>query len=223
MNSTMDCITLEHGGSPSHSVIWLHGLGADGSDFVPVVPDLGLPAGVGVRFLFPNAPEMPVTCNGGYTMPAWYDILSLSPNARRIDEAGLLQSRDRVSALIAQEIALGIPAARIFLAGFSQGGAVAYMTALSYPQRLGGLIALSTYVPSTDLLDACISEANRTLPVFAAHGEYDDVVSPGLGKQARDFLLARGYGVDWRTYPIAHSVCLEEIQAIGCWLGERMS
>lgn len=223
MTSPLETLEVVHGTAPSYAVIWLHGLGADGSDFVPVVPELGLNSQPGVRFVFPNAPEIPVTCNGGYVMPAWYDILSLSSSARRIDEAGLSRSRDAVRHLIARENARGIPSEHIFIAGFSQGGAVAYTTALSHPEPLGGVIALSTYIPSTDLLASELSVANRTIPVFAGHGCEDDVVSPALGMQARDFLRSQGYAVNWQEYPMPHSVCLEEVQAIGRWLRERLA
>lgn len=222
LSANLQAIELTHGGPVAYSVIWLHGLGADGSDFVPVVPELGLADAPGVRFIFPHAPEIPVTCNGGYVMPAWYDIISLAPETRKIDAAGLSRSRDAIRQLIAQENQRGIPASRIFLAGFSQGGAVAYSTALTHPEALAGVIALSTYIPSTDLLQPELNQANRQIPVFAAHGSQDDVVSPILGKQARDFLLAEGYAVGWQEYPMPHTVCLEEIEAIGAWLAERL-
>ena len=214
---------IVHGDQPSYAVIWLHGLGADGSDFVPVVPELGLAEAPGVRFIFPNAPEMAVTCNGGYVMPAWYDIISLEPTSRRIDEAGIVQSRAAIRHLIERENQRGIPCQRIFLAGFSQGGAVAYTTALTHPEPLAGLIALSTYLPTVDLVEREASEANRRIPVFGGHGSADDVVSPELGRRARDFLLKRGYAVDWHEYPMPHSVCIEEIGAIGQWLRERLA
>lgn len=214
---------IEHGSKPQYAVIWLHGLGADGSDFVPVVPELGLAETPGVRFVFPNAPAIPVTCNGGYVMPAWYDIISLEPNSRRIDEAGIVHSRAAIRGLIARENERGIPSERIFLAGFSQGGAVAYTTALTHPEPLAGLIALSTYLPTVELVEREATEANRAIPVFAGHGTEDDVVSPQLGKMARDFLLQRGYGVAWHEYPMPHSVCIEEIEAIGDWLRERLA
>lgn len=224
MQDCLPAIEIEHGSvPPSFSVIWLHGLGADGSDFVPVVPELGLSEGVGVRFIFPHAPEIPVTCNGGWVMPAWYDILSLSPNERRIDEAGLLASREALRCLIARENTRGIPCSRIFVAGFSQGGAVAYLGALTHPQALAGVIALSTYIPSASLLMSEAAPANRQIPVFAAHGSDDDVVAPILGKQARDLLLGEGYAVDWHEYPMPHSVCIEEIADIGRWLQARLA
>jgi len=222
MQEDLPAIEISHGGLPRYAVIWLHGLGADGSDFVPVVPALGLPEIPGVRFIFPHAPAMPVTCNSGWVMPAWYDILSLSPGERRIDESGLLRSCDAVRRLIEREGKRGIPAQRIFLAGFSQGGAVAYTTALTHPEALGGVIALSTYLPAPGLIENASTEANRQIPVFAAHGDFDDVVAPTLGQQARDFLLAAGYEVIWQTYPMAHEVCVKEITAIGDWLARRM-
>ena len=223
MEPLLDCIELVHGDDPQYAVIWLHGLGADGSDFVPVVPELGLAASPGVRFIFPNAPEMPVTCNGGYVMPAWYDIISLEPHSRRIDEAGIVQSRDAIRRLIERENARGIPCERIFLAGFSQGGAVAYTTALTHPEALAGVIALSTYLPVEELVEREATPANRALPVFAAHGSIDDVVSPALGRRARDFVAARGNAVVWQEYPMPHSVCLEEVEDIGAWLRERLA
>lgn len=219
----LDAIEIELGKNPQYAVIWLHGLGADGSDFVPIVPELGLAATPGIRFVFPHAPAIPVTCNGGYVMPAWYDIISLDSTRREIDEAGIVHSRTAIRALIARENERGIPCARIFLAGFSQGGAIAYTTALTHPEALAGLIALSTYLPSATLIEREASPANQAIPVFAGHGSFDDVVSPQLGRQARDFLTGRGYAVDWQEYPMPHSVCPEEIEAIGDWLRERLA
>jgi phospholipase/carboxylesterase len=223
MENLLPAIEVASAENPQYSVIWLHGLGADGSDFVPVVPELGLDETPGVRFIFPHAPAIPVTCNGGYVMPAWYDIISLEPTSRRIDEAGIVHSRTAIRQLIARENQHGIPCERIFLAGFSQGGAVAYTTALTHPEPLAGLIALSTYLPSTELVDREATEANRAIPVFAAHGTQDDVVSPQLGRAARDFLIQRAYAVDWHDYPMPHSVCIEEIEAIGQWLKGRLA
>jgi len=219
----LPAIELEHGANPQYAVIWLHGLGADGSDFVPVVPELGLAGAPGIRFIFPHAPAIPVTCNGGYVMPAWYDIISLEPTSRRIDEAGIVQSRTAIRRLIAREIRRGMPCERIFLAGFSQGGAVAYTTALTHPEPLAGLIALSTYLPSAELVEREATDANRAIPIFAAHGSHDDVVSPELGRRARDFLRQAGHAVAWQEYPMPHTVCLEEIEAIGAWLRERLA
>lgn len=222
MEPLLDAIEIVHGENPSYAVIWMHGLGADGSDFVPVVPELDLEATPGIRFIFPHAPEIPVTCNGGYVMPAWYDIISLEKTSRRIDEAGIIHSRAAIRRLIERENARGIPSDRIFLAGFSQGGAVAYSTALTHPESLAGIIALSTYLPSVELVTREMSPSNRNIPVFAAHGSHDDVVAAELGLMARDFLIAHGYRVDWHTYPMPHSVCLEEVEAIGDWLKGRL-
>ena len=221
LRSQLPAIEIETKEHPAWSVIWMHGLGADGSDFVPVVPELGLSSEPGIRFVFPHAPEIPVSCNGGYVMRAWYDIVSLDVVSRQVDQHGLLQSRAAIRQLIARENSRGIASERIFLAGFSQGGAVAYLTALTHAERLAGLIALSTYIPSPELLRKEATEENRQIPIFAAHGLEDDVVSPRLGTAARDLLLGDGYAVDWHEYPMPHSVCLEEIKAIGAWLESR--
>jgi phospholipase/carboxylesterase len=223
MNEILPAIEVETAPKPRFAVIWMHGLGADGSDFEPVVPELGLDECPGVRFIFPHAPEMPVTCNGGYVMRAWYDIVSLDSTSRSVDEAGILQSRQAIRRLIARETQRGVPCSRIVLAGFSQGGAVAYTTALTHPEALAGVIALSTYIPTPKLLEAEATDANKALPIFAAHGTEDDVVSPELGIRARDFLTGHGYRVAWHEYPIPHSVCPEEIEEIGRWLKERIS
>lgn len=223
MAEILDSIVIDTAADPAWAVIWLHGLGADGSDFPPVVPELGLPAGVGVRFVFPHAPYRAVTCNGGYEMRAWYDIISLEPHSRRIDAAGLRESCAAVRQLIARENARGIPCERIFLAGFSQGGAVAYHTALTHGEALAGVIALSTYIPDAEALAGELQPANRALPIFAAHGRFDDVVSPALGAAARDFLLAQGYAPAWHEYPMDHALCLPEVRDIGAWLGGRLA
>ena len=216
-------IEIETTTNPEFAVIWMHGLGADGSDFVPVVPELGLGKHPCVRFIFPHAPEIPVTCNGGYVMRAWYDIISLEPASRKVDEAGILQSREMIRGLITHENQRGIPSRRIFLAGFSQGGAIAYTAALTHPEPLAGVIALSTYIPSQRLLAEEASEANRATPIFAAHGTGDDVVALELGIQAREFLKQRGYKLEWHEYPMPHAICLEEIELIGGWLKARMA
>ncbi len=216
-------IELETGQAPRYSVIWMHGLGADGSDFEPIVPYLGLDPSVSVRFVFPNAPQIPVTCNGGFVMPAWYDIISLAADSREIDEAGLLASRDTIAGLIEREVARGIPANHIFLAGFSQGGAVAYLTGLSYKEALAGIIALSTYMPSPSQAVQLATSASRPTPLFIAHGTQDDVVSLKLGEIARNTVTDLGYTFDWQTYPMGHEVCLPEIQAIGAWINARIS
>lgn len=212
-------IELETGPDPRYSVIWMHGLGADGGDFEPVIPALGLPRSPAVRFIFPHAPYRAVTCNAGYVMRAWYDIVSLAPHSRQIDEAGLLDSRALVRQLIEREAERGVPAERVILAGFSQGGAVAYLTGLTHPEPLAGIIALSTYLPSPGLLIDGFEEANRRTPVFAAHGTHDDVVAPELGRQAVELLRQLGIEPEWHDYPLPHSVSLEEIADIGQWLG----
>lgn len=216
-------IEIETSANPEFAVIWMHGLGADGSDFVSVVPELGLGDTPAVRFVFPHAPEIPVTCNGGYVMRAWYDIMSLEPGSRQVDEAGIVQSRQMIRTLIARENQRGIPSRRIFLAGFSQGGAIAYTAALTHPETLAGVIALSTYLPSQRLLAEEAGEANRATPIFAAHGTADDVVSMQLGLQARDYLKQGGYPLEWHEYPMPHTICLEEIELIGEWLRARMA
>jgi phospholipase/carboxylesterase len=216
-------IEIETSANPEFAVIWMHGLGADGSDFVPVVPELGLYKHPGIRFIFPHAPEIPVTCNGGYVMRAWYDIISLEPASRQVDEAGILQSRQMIRALITRENQRGITSHRIFLAGFSQGGAIAYTAALTHPEALAGVIALSTYLPSQRLLAEEATEANRATPIFAAHGTEDEVVALELGIQAREYLERRGYLLEWHEYPMPHSICLEEIELIGGWLKTRMA
>ena len=223
MHDPSSVIEIETGIPPRFSVIWLHGLGADGSDFVPVVPELGLNNDQAVRFIFPHAPMAPVTCNGGYIMRSWYDIISLDASHREIDEAGILASCQTIRALITRENQRGIPSPRIFLAGFSQGGAVAYTTALTHPDKLAGLIALSTYIPSPRLLAGDASNANKAIPIFAAHGTMDGVVVPELGVAARDVLQQNGYALEWHDYPMTHSVCIEEIKDIGAWLKARMA
>jgi len=215
-------VEVESAVNPSVAVIWLHGLGADGSDFEPMVPELGLADSPAVRFIFPNAPYRPVTCNGGYVMRAWYDIISLEPNSRKIDEAGLLESREIVRRLIEREQERGIPSHRIFLAGFSQGGAVAYLSALTHPEPLAGVIALSTYIPEARLITENRSGSNQQIPLFVAHGTSDDVVSIGLGQQAIEILHRCGLSPEWRTYDMPHSVCSEEIADLGTWLSTRI-
>jgi len=211
-------LEIETGPNPQFTVIWMHGLGADGSDFAPIVPELNLPESPAVRFIFPHAPYRPVTCNGGYVMRAWYDIVSLAPGSREIDEPSLLESRDSIRQLIAREAARGVPSERIVLAGFSQGGAVAYLAGLTHPAPLAGIIALSTYIPSPALLLAEFTAPNGRIPVFAAHGTDDDVVSLELGEQALEVVRGIGVAPEWRTYAMPHSVCLDEIADIGTWL-----
>ena len=197
------------------AVIWLHGLGANGHDFEPVVPELGLDGKHGVRFVFPHAPAIPVTINQGYVMPAWYDIFEMSL-ARKIDVVQIEQSAQRIRDLIAREIERGVAPEHIVLAGFSQGGAVAYHTALSYDKPLAGLLTLSTYLATKDSLQ--LSDANKQLNIAIHHGTHDNVVPEQLGRQAKDWLEAQGYQPSYHTYPMAHQVCLPQIKLIGQWL-----
>lgn len=199
------------------SVIWLHGLGADGNDFVPIVPELQLPGSLGVRFVFPHAPVRPVTINGGMPMRAWYDITGLGPGSAE-DESGIRDSAEAVEELIAAEKKRGVPASRLVLAGFSQGGAIALHTALRHPERVAGVMGLSTYLPLRDRLAAEAGDANREIPVFLAHGSLDPMLPQQLGEMSRDALQDQGYRVSWHSYPMQHQVCLEEIRDIGAWL-----
>jgi len=201
--------------SPDAAVIWLHGLGADGHDFAPIVPQLRLPGTLGIRFIFPHAPAIPVTVNGGYVMPAWYDIYQLEIDST-VDTARLIASAEAVSKLVDQQIEAGIQSNRIILAGFSQGGAVAYQLCLSSAVPLGGLLAMSTYFATSDSIT--LSEANRSLPIEIHHGMFDPVVPERLGQKAEQFLASRGYDVRFRTYPMEHNVCPEQIGDISAWL-----
>lgn len=221
-NRMLDCVTLPAPSNTRATVIWLHGLGADGNDFVPIVPELGLGDAHGVKFLFPNAPHQPVTLNGGMHMPAWYDIQG-TDIADKQDRAGIEASAARIEALIAQEIANGIPASRIVLAGFSQGGAVALHTALRHGAPLAGLMALSTYLPLHDSLTSEASPANRAIPIFMAHGNQDPMVPFELGQASCRILQQNGYAVDWHEYPMAHEVCQPEVETIGHWLQARLA
>jgi phospholipase/carboxylesterase len=215
----LDCVELTTGhGQPRHAVIWLHGLGADGHDFAGIVPELNLPDDLPVRFVFPHAPMIPVTINHGYLLRAWYDILHADGVERTVDQAGIHASRQQIEALIAREAARGVPAERLALVGFSQGGAMAYVTGLSHAQPLAGVAALSTYIPNLAELDALRQPANHATPVFAAHGEFDNVVPLALGQQAVAALRQRQQPISWRTYPMMHAVCEEEISELGRWL-----
>ena len=214
----LQAIELETGAHPDAAVIWLHGLGADGNDFVPIVEEMTLPAGARIRFVFPHAPVRPVTINNGYPMRAWYDIYA-ADLANRADMAGVRQSQAQVEALIAREKSRGIPAQRIVVAGFSQGGAIALYTALRHPERLAGVVALSTYLVQPETLAAEGSAANRDAPIFMAHGTQDPTVRPEWGEASRRALAAAGYPVEWHTYAMPHAVVWEEIAAIAAFLG----
>jgi phospholipase/carboxylesterase len=209
----MQSLVIDTGPDPQASVIWLHGLGADGHDFEPVVPELLLDKPV--RFVFPHAPVRPVTLNQGMRMRAWYDIYRLGGGPE--DEAGIRASQQLVEEMIAEARSSAMQ--RIVLAGFSQGGAIALQTALRHPERLDGVLALSTYLPLHSSLDAERSAANRELPIFMAHGVYDDVIPLARAEQSRQALERLGYRVEWRTYPMPHSVCPEEIVHISEFLG----
>jgi len=222
MTAPLETIELETGPRPAASVIWLHGLGADGHDFEPIVPELDLPPTPAVRFVFPHAPTMPVAINGGMVMRAWYDVYGLD-GARREDEAGIRASQARVEALLAREKARGVSAARIVLAGFSQGGAVALQTGLRHAERLAGVLALSTYLPLAATLPAEASVANRDVPIFMAHGIHDPVIPIDRAIRSRDRLTEIGYAVEWREYPMPHSVCGEEIADVSVWLRARLA
>ena len=214
---SLETIEIQTGDAPRATVLLLHGLGADGRDFVPIAQELDL-SGVGpVRFVFPNAPEMPVTINGGYVMPAWYDILGGDLTARE-DERGLRASQAAIEALLVRENARGIPASRIVLAGFSQGCAVALMTGLRHAERLAGIVGLSGYLPLAALTPAERHGANAATPVFLAHGRQDDVVPILRATASRAALQALGHPVEWHDYAMGHSVCAEEISELNQWL-----
>jgi len=210
-----DCVEVTTGADPVGSVIWLHGLGADGHDFEPIVPELHLPDGLPLRFVFPHAPIRPVTINGGMHMRAWYDIVSLDAEGRA-DAAGVRESTEALEGLIAREIERGIPAAKIVIAGFSMGGAIAINAALHTGHKLAGLMALSTYLPIPD--DVGTSTGNRDLPVFFAHGTYDPMVLLQWGRASAEHLAAAGFRVEWHDYPMQHAVCAAEIEDIRAWL-----
>ena len=217
MTNLLPCVEIEPHGKARASVVWLHGLGADGHDFAPIVPELGLPRELGVRFVFPHAPSIPVGINGGMLMPAWYDITEVDLR-RRHDEAGIRRSAVQIKALLLRECERGIPSERTVLAGFSQGGAMALFTGLRHRQRLAGIVAMSTYLVCEESLDAERAAVNQQTPILQAHGSHDGVVVLPRGHAARDALLRRGYAVDYREYPMQHEVCLPEIVAVGEFL-----
>jgi len=220
MSAILPHITLESGTQPRHSIIWLHGLGADGNDFVPIVDELNLP--VAVRFIFPHAPQRPVTINGGYVMRAWYDIAGSSIETKQ-DEQGIRDSQAQIEALIAQEVARGIAPDHIFLAGFSQGGAIALHTALRQADPLAGVLTLSTYLPLSDKVSAEMQPVTKTAPIFIAHGRADPVVPFNLGVASREALIGLGYQVEWHEYAMQHSVCEQELRDIETWLSGQLN
>jgi phospholipase/carboxylesterase len=218
----LPAIEHETAANPRYSILWLHGLGADGNDFAPIVPELVDPAWPPLRFVFPHAPVRPVTINNGLSMRAWYDIAAFDLNARQ-DEAGMRASIGEVETLIARERSRGVPSEHIVLAGFSQGGAIALAAGLRHPEKLGGIIALSTYLPLHASLAGERDAANATLPIFWGHGTMDPVVILQRGTDSRDLLQSLGYTVDWHIYPMAHAVCAEEIDDLRRWLGQRLA
>ncbi len=213
----LETIEVATSDQPTAAVIWMHGLGADGNDFVPIVRELDLSGCPGIRFVFPHAETMPVTINNGYVMRAWYDILGMDL-VRREDEGGLRASQKRIEDLIAREVARGIPTERIVLAGFSQGCAMTLQTGLRHPQRLAGLVCLSGYLPLAHTVAAERSAANQHTPVFMAHGRGDGVVTIDRAEASRDVLKELGYDIEWHEYLMPHSVCGEEIDDISGWL-----
>ncbi len=217
MSELLRTVEVETGANPSRSVVWLHGLGADGHDFEALVPMLELGPLPPVRFVFPHAPVRPVTVNGGIEMRAWYDIVSFDRSGA-VDEAGIRESERQVCALVAREIERGSSAGSIVMAGFSQGGAIATQTGLRYPAGLAGIMSLSAYIPLRDKLLAERHEANAKTPVFLGHGKMDPVLPEALGVSARELLVSAGYSVEWHSYLMAHAVCPEEIADISAWL-----
>jgi len=210
----MEAVEIETGSPPQAAILWLHGLGADGHDFEPIVPELRLAKPV--RFVFPHAPVRPVTINQGMRMRAWYDIFQFGGG--REDDKGIRESQALIEKMIAEEVKRGIPESKIVLAGFSQGGAIVLQTALRHPKRLAGVMALSTYLPLAATLTAERNAANAQTPIFMAHGQYDDIIPVQRAVQSRDFLEKSGYRVEWHEYPMPHSVCGEEVQDISAWL-----
>ena len=213
----LDCVEHETGPQPTHSVIWLHGLGADGHDFAPIVPELQLPASLAVRFVFPHATIQPVTINGGMAMRSWYDILT-PQLVKREDETGIRISEQAIQALIARENARGIPSSRIVLAGFSQGCAMTLHTGIRFKEKLAGLMGLSGYLPLIDMAAHEREPVNAATPIFLAHGTHDPVVTLERAEASRAKLVDLGYQVQWHTYPMPHSVCAQEIDDISSFL-----
>ena len=217
----LPCIEIETAPAPRHAVIWLHGLGADGHDFEPIVPELVDRTWPALRFVFPHAPVRPITINGGVAMRAWYDISGLEI-AQRQDESGIRASIRLLDELIEREVARGVPGTQIILAGFSQGGAIVLAGGVRHKTALGGIVALSTYLPMAEKTDAEASAANRVTPIFMAHGMLDPTIAHALGEMSRDYLKQRGYGIDWHAYPMAHQVCAEEIADLRRWIAARL-
>jgi phospholipase/carboxylesterase len=218
MPDLLDAIEIETAPSPTAAVIWMHGLGADGHDFEPIVPELRLPASLPVRFVFPHAPLRPVTINQGHVMRAWYDIRALA-GVRREDEAGVRQSARQIEALVERERQRGIAPGRLVLAGFSQGGAMALHVGLRHAERLAGVMALSCYLPLGDVLSSEAAAANRDVPIFWGHGVHDPMIPLAMAEHGRAQVAALGYSIEWHQYAIPHSVSAEEIADVARWLG----
>lgn len=214
----LDAVEIETGSRPEASVVWLHGLGADGHDFEPIVPQLDIDE-IPIRFVFPHAPVRPVTLNAGFQMRAWYDIVGIDRSSPQ-DLDGIRQSQADVAALIQRENQRGVATSNVVLAGFSQGGAVALYAGLRYPEKLAGILGLSTYLPHAADTAAERSEINQDTPLFLAHGLQDEVVAPTLGSDSKNLLGELGYRIDWKTYPVAHNVAMDEIVDIRNWLAK---
>jgi phospholipase/carboxylesterase len=221
----LETIEIETAPAPRASVIWMHGLGADGNDFVPIVQELELDGAPAIRFVFPHAPMRPVSINNGYVMRAWYDVKwgDLEGRTKQADETGIRESQQAITRLIERERGRGIEAASIVLAGFSQGGAMSLHTGLRHPERLAGVMALSCYLPLAERFRAEAAAENRDVPIFMAHGTEDGVVPYDMAVASRDLLLQQGHAVEWHEYPMAHSVCIPEIAHIGAWLSRVLS
>ena len=215
--SLLPAIEYETQPNPDASVIWLHGLGADGNDFAPIVPELRLPESLAIRFIFPHAPSIPVTVNGGFVMPAWYDILEMDID-RKVDTTQLMKSAAEINGFVTRELNQNIQSKRIIIAGFSQGGAVAYQVALSHELPLAGLLAMSTYFATVDSIN--LSDSNKQIPIKIQHGTHDPVVPESLGQKATTQLIKLGYSVNYQNYPMEHAVCPQQISDISLWLQE---
>jgi phospholipase/carboxylesterase len=220
-DALLPAIELQTGHQPIASVIWLHGLGADGNDFVSVVRELKLPDALPIRFIFPHAPMRPVSINGGHVMRAWYD-LGQGPNGFQSNEQDIRASQAEIEKLIEREISRGISSDKIILAGFSQGGVIALQTGLRCNKKLNGIMALSTYLGMPNSLEKEASAINKTIPIFMAHGEQDNVIQFSVAEKSRDALLKHGYTLDWHQYPMPHSVCMEEIEDISTWMQKQL-
>ncbi|WP_071057807.1 alpha/beta hydrolase [Pelistega sp. MC2] len=218
MSKLLETVEVQTKDDVQYSIIWLHGLGADANDFLPIVPELKLPANIGVRFVFPNAPIRPITINNGMAMRGWYDILDLTSLDQRADEQGLRESQQQIEALIKQENNRGIPTNHIILAGFSQGCAMTLQTGLRYPEKLAGLICLSGYLPLHTTIEAELSEANRQTPIFMAHGSFDPVVPLQAASLSHDVLTNLNYSITRKNYPMGHQVCAPEINDLSLFL-----